>query len=114
MSRAFLFGALLCVTVLPSKVYGQTVYGPGGLFVHPTAFMEPSGSRANFTGESTLFRLPATNTRANISWRWHQYAQWVDQRMYIAPQIPAEATSADHFNGRDQALEAILDLIGRT
>jgi hypothetical protein len=49
LSRAFLFGALLCVTVLPAKVYGQTVYGPGGLFVHPTAFMEPSGSRANLS-----------------------------------------------------------------
>ncbi|HET9439157.1 MAG TPA: hypothetical protein VFO52_03255 [Longimicrobiales bacterium] len=72
---------------------------------------EPTGSRTNFTGESSTFRLPASNTRANISWRWHQYAQWVDHRKWIAPQIPAEATSQDYFSGRDPALEAILEVI---
>jgi hypothetical protein len=74
---------------------------------------EPTGSRANFVGESSVFRMPATGTRANISWRWHQYAQWVDHRKWIAPHIPAEQTSQDYFSGKDRALEAILEVLGR-
>lgn len=80
-------------------------------WVGATFVGEPTGSRANFVGESSLFQLPATNTRANISWRWHQYAQGVDHRKWIAPKIPAEMTSADWFSGRDPALEAILAVI---
>ncbi|HEX6066559.1 MAG TPA: hypothetical protein VFZ04_20135, partial [Longimicrobiales bacterium] len=53
----------------------------------------------------------ATGTRANISWRWHQYSQAVDHRMWLAPKIPAEMTSADWFSGRDPALEAILQVL---
>lgn len=81
-------------------------------WVGATFVGEPTGSRANFVGESDVFRLPATNTRANISWRWHQYAQWVDHRKWIAPHIPAEPTSQDYFSGRDRALEAILEVLG--
>jgi hypothetical protein len=72
---------------------------------------EPSGSRANFVGESSVFQLPATRTRANISWRWHQYAQGTDHRKWLAPKIPTEMSSADYFSGKDPALEAILALI---
>jgi hypothetical protein len=55
--------------------------------------------------------MPATGTRANISSRWHQYAQWVDHRKYLAPHIPVEATSNDFVTGRDVVLEAILEVI---
>jgi tetratricopeptide (TPR) repeat protein len=74
---------------------------------------EPTGSRANFVGESDAFRMPTTGTRANISWRWHQYAQWVDHRKWLAPHVPVEQTSRDYFSGRDPALEAILELLRR-
>jgi hypothetical protein len=73
---------------------------------------EPTGSRINFVGESSPFALPVTGTRANISWRWHQYGQWVDTRPWIVPQIPAELSSSDYFNRRDPALDAILQLLG--
>ena len=74
---------------------------------------EPSGSRANFVGESSTFTLPATGTRANISWRWHQYAQWVDHRKWLAPHIPAVQTSTEFFSGKDAALEAVLEVLKR-
>ncbi|HEY0304666.1 MAG TPA: hypothetical protein VGC44_06825 [Longimicrobiales bacterium] len=80
-------------------------------WVGATFVGEPSGSRANFVGESSAFQLPATGTRANISWRWHQYSQWVDHRKWLAPKIPAEMTSADWFGGRDPALEAIVEVL---
>jgi hypothetical protein len=82
-------------------------------WVGATFVGEPTGSRVNFTGESSAFPLPVSGTRANISWRWHQYGQWVDMRPWIAPQIPAELTSDDYFNGRDPALDAILQLLTR-
>ena len=80
-------------------------------WVGATFVGEPSGSRANFVGESSAFQLPATGTRANISWRWHQYSQSVDHRKWLAPKIPAEMTSADWFSGRDPALDAILQVL---
>jgi hypothetical protein len=82
-------------------------------WVGATFVGEPSGSRINFTGESSVFPLPVSGTRANISWRWHQYGQWVDTRPWIVPQVPAELSSADYFNQRDPALEAILELLAR-
>jgi hypothetical protein len=80
-------------------------------WVGATFVGEPSGSRANFVGESSGFQLPATRTRANISWRWHQYGQWTDHRKWLAPAMPAELSSADYFGGKDPALEAILAII---
>ena len=82
-------------------------------WVGATFVGEPSGSRVNFTGESSTFALPVSGTRANISWRWHQYGQWVDTRPWIAPQIPAELTADDYFNQRDPALNALLELLTR-
>lgn len=80
-------------------------------WVGATFVGEPSGSRAIFVGETSPFLLPATGTRANISWRWHQYAQWVDHRKWLAPRIPAEMTSADWLARRDPALDAIVRVI---
>jgi len=80
-------------------------------WVGATFVGEPSGSRANFVGESSTFQLPATGTRANISWRWHQYSQSIDHRKWLAPKISAEMTSADWFSGRDPALDAILQVL---
>ena len=83
-------------------------------WVGATFVGEPSGSRINFVGESNTFSLPVNGTRANISWRWHQYGQWVDTRPWIAPSIPAELTSTDFFEGRDPALEAVIALLRKT
>jgi hypothetical protein len=76
-------------------------------WVGATFVGEPTGSRANFVGESSAFQLPATRTRANISWRWHQYAQSIDHRKWIAPKVPVEMTSADFFGRKDPVLEAL-------
>ena len=40
---------LAMVGVLPSAARAQTVYGPGGLFVHPSAFTPQLGIRANLS-----------------------------------------------------------------
>ncbi len=54
--------------LMSGPVYAQTVYGPGGLFVHPTASAVPLGMRANlswFTQEANGARsqwIPASLT----------------------------------------------------
>jgi hypothetical protein len=69
---------------------------------------EPSGSRPNFTGESSPVRLPYSGLTGTISTRNHQNADWEDRRLWIAPDIPAPPTAADYFAGRDAAMEAVL------
>jgi len=72
---------------------------------------EPTGSRPNFVGESPPVVLPHSGQRASISSRYHQNADFTDERNWIAPDVPAALTSADYFANRDPALDAILSLI---
>jgi tetratricopeptide (TPR) repeat protein len=70
---------------------------------------EPTGSRPNFVGESTLFALPCSGLTVSCSSLYFQ-GGWVscDYRTWIEPEIPAELSSEDARSGRDSAMEAIL------
>jgi len=72
---------------------------------------EPSGSRANFVGESNLFTLPYSNLPANVANRYHQSSRFHDHRIWIAPDVPVFLTAEDFFSGADPVLEVTLDLI---
>jgi len=74
---------------------------------------EPSSSRPNFTGEEWMFKLPYSQTTANVSFRYNQRSDWLDDRVWIPPHVPVELTSDDYFRNRDPALEAVLELIRR-
>lgn len=72
---------------------------------------EPSGSRPNSIGESTRVVLPYSKLVVGISTRVWQHSYPRDRRIWIAPDVPAEMSSADYFAGRDPSLEAVLQLI---
>jgi hypothetical protein len=69
---------------------------------------EPTGSRPNFIGETSIVTLPYTGLQLSISSRYHQHSYSNDTRTWIAPEIVAEISSTDLATGRDPALEAIL------
>jgi hypothetical protein len=73
---------------------------------------EPTGSRPNFAGESTQVVLPYSGVGLSISTRIHAHAYATDRRIWIAPDVAAELSSAAYFANRDPALEAIRAIIG--
>lgn len=72
---------------------------------------EPTGSRPNFTGETTPVRLPYSGLQGSISSRYWQDSHATDDRVWIAPDIPVGLSSDDYFSNRDPVLEAVLRLI---
>ncbi|MCA9726540.1 MAG: S41 family peptidase [Candidatus Eisenbacteria bacterium] len=72
---------------------------------------EPTGSRPNFVGESSVFTLPYSQIPVSCSSRFHQNGDPVDFRTCLAPDLPAPVTFADYREGRDPASEAILGMI---
>jgi len=80
-------------------------------FLDITFAGEPSGSRANFAGESNLFTLPYSGVLANISNRYHQPSRFHDHRVWIAPDVPVYHTAEDFFTGKDPVLDTVLHLV---
>ena len=72
---------------------------------------EPTGSRPNFVGENASVVLPVSGLQVSISSRYHQAFDWLDGRIWIAPDVPAPLSAADYFAGRDPALDAVLEII---
>jgi C-terminal processing protease CtpA/Prc len=81
------------------------------IHTNATVVGEPTGSSPNFVGESTWFVLPYHRNRVYCSSRYWQFANSVDQRTWIEPQIPAAMTFDDYANNRDPAMAAILAAI---
>jgi hypothetical protein len=73
---------------------------------------EPTGSRPNFTGETSTFELPYSKTIANVSDLYWQTSWPVDYRPWIAPDLYAPPTFAAYRQNRDPAMEAILASTG--
>jgi hypothetical protein len=76
-------------------------------FTSATFVGEPTGSRPQFTGESTFFVLPHSKTKVYASSRYWQILDSTDDRTWVAPQIAAPMTFADYAAGRDPAMDAI-------
>ncbi|MGD9981464.1 MAG: hypothetical protein AB7H66_08020 [Hyphomonadaceae bacterium] len=69
---------------------------------------EPTGSRPNFYGEDTPFRLAYSGLTGSISSAWFQGGETSDDlRPWIAPDLPAPLTLDDLRGGRDPAMAAI-------
>jgi tetratricopeptide (TPR) repeat protein len=76
--------------------------------LNPIFVGEPTGSAPNFTGESTGTVLPYSGIQMGISNRMHMNSDWEDKRVWIAPHLPVQLSSADFFAGRDPAIQAII------
>lgn len=121
------------LTLVRPLVHGlirrPAVNRPGGLFVitgrrtfsaaqhtcsvieantHAVFVGEPTGSRPNFTGERTPFRLPCSGLRVNVSDTYWQNGWPQDRRTSIAPELRVYPTIAAYRGNRDLALEAVL------
>ena len=121
------------LTLVRPLVHGlitrPAVNRPGGLFVitgrrtfsaaqhtcsvieantHAVFVGEPTGSRPNFTGERTPFRLPCSGLRVNVSDTYWQNGWPQDRRTSIAPELHVSPTIAAYRAHRDLALEAVL------
>jgi C-terminal processing protease CtpA/Prc len=78
------------------------------LHAHARFVGEPTGSRPNFVGESTIIRLPYSALRISISSRYHQNGYSFDRRFWIAPVIPAKPDFSLVRRGVDPCLEAVM------
>lgn len=72
---------------------------------------EPTGSRPNFVGETSIIMLPYSNTAISCSSRYHQNSFSTDRRMWIAPDLIAELTWADYAANRDPVMALIREEI---
>lgn len=75
--------------------------------VRPIFVGEPTGSRPNFVGEDNPISLPWSGLTVSASSRYWQDALSEDERVWIAPEILVEMSSADFRENRDPAMEAI-------
>ena len=69
---------------------------------------EPTGGAPNHFGDSLRLTLPNSKLSINLVSVWWQDLDPRDQRLWIAPQIAAQLSSADDRNGTDPALDAII------
>jgi hypothetical protein len=69
---------------------------------------EPTGASPNMYGDAERIVLPNSGLEVWASALHWVYSEPRDNRPWIAPDIPAELSSADYRARRDPALEAIL------
>lgn len=78
------------------------------LHTHALFVGEPTGSRPNFVGESSIITLPYSQLSMSISSRYHQNGDSNDKRFWIPPDIPVPPDYQSLTEGRDPAIEAVL------
>lgn len=69
---------------------------------------EPTGSSPNFIGESIPFSLPYSKLAGTISDLYWQRSWPMDERIWIAPDLPAIPNIKAFLAGKDPAMEAII------
>ncbi len=72
---------------------------------------EPTGSKPNFIGESTVITLPWSGLQVSCSSLYWQRSHAFDYRTWIAPDLLAELSSEDYRTNHDPAMEAIFTYI---
>ena len=70
---------------------------------------EPTGGSPNQYGDAKGFELPNSGIRARVSTRYWNKAGDTDQRLDHQPDIAVPISSAEYFQDRDAAMEAILE-----
>lgn len=75
---------------------------------HPLFVGEPTGSSPNFVGETIILKLPYSGMQASISDLYWQRSWPLDNRHWIAPDLPAAPSFELYKDNRDPAMETIL------
>lgn len=107
-------GSLYVITGRNTFSAAQNFTTDLGRLFEPIYVGEPSGSSPNFIGESIPFTLPYSGMRGTISDLYWQRSWPMDDRIWIAPELPAPPTFAAYREGRDPAMEAILEQFAQT
>lgn len=69
---------------------------------------EPTGSKPNHYGESTVLQLPRSGALVFFSSLYWQNSDPRDKRLWVPPHVVTPLTFADYVANRDPALSAIL------
>lgn len=72
---------------------------------------EPSAGRPNHFGDNRAIALPNSKIGARVSTLNWQDMDPRDNRAWTAPEIAAEVSSADYRDGRDPALQSVIDYV---
>lgn len=96
------------------KTFSAAMALAAQLELHTTATFvgEPTGSRPNFVGETNRVRLPYSGLWVSVSSLYHQNGWAGDTRFWIPPDLPAGPDFQALLEGRDPALEAVLNFLG--
>ena len=95
-------------------VVGRATYSAGVMLVRAldehteaTFVGEPAGGYYAHYGDATSFSLPNSGLHVWASTIYHQLSSYVGDQRAMEIELPATFSSADYFEGRDPALEAI-------
>ena len=72
---------------------------------------EPTAAHPNHYGDNRPFTLPNSKLTVLASTLWWQDLDPRDDRFWTAPEIAADISSEDYRNGRDTALQAVLEYV---
>jgi C-terminal processing protease CtpA/Prc len=72
---------------------------------------EPTAGHPNHYGDNRPFELPNSKLTVRASTLWWQDLDPRDAREWTAPEIAAELSFADYKNGKDPALQAVIDYV---
>jgi tetratricopeptide (TPR) repeat protein len=70
---------------------------------------EPTAARPNHFGDPTPINLPNSKLSVRVSTLWWQDFDERDRRLWTAPEVAAEISSADYRENRDPAMEEIVN-----
>lgn len=82
-----------------------------GRLCAPIFVGEPTGSGPNFIGESIPYSLPYSKMSGTVSDLYWQRSWPMDDRIWIAPDLPATPSFEAFSIGKDPAMEAIIAFI---
>jgi len=72
---------------------------------------EPTAGHPNHYGDNRPFTLPNSGLTVRASTLWWQDLDPRDERQWTAPEIAAELSFSDYKNGKDPAMQAVIDYV---
>jgi tetratricopeptide (TPR) repeat protein len=81
----------------------------------PVFVGEPTSECCNFYGDPSMFTLPYSKIKGEVSAvKWNFSSHVFDRRREISPEVPVQLTAKDYFAGRDPIIETVFRMIDGT
>jgi hypothetical protein len=101
-------GRLFVITGRETFSAAQNLVTLLGRYTNAIFVGEPTGGSPNHYGDARPITLPHSGIHINVSTLWWQDSLPTDHRESVVPELRADLSSSDFAEGRDPALEAIL------